>query len=79
VELLISTLEKGGDITAFGKGLERCYKTVNDFRATKGHEAFSNKKLVDMWLQKMKKANESSLPSFLIFLRRLTWTSRVQN
>jgi hypothetical protein len=77
VQLLISTLETGGDISRFGKGIESCYKTPDDFNQTRDHEAFRNDKLIQLIQENIKTAPESALPSFLIILRRLTWIGSV--
>jgi hypothetical protein len=70
VEVLISTFEKKGeDIISFVNGLERQYKTYQDFFGTRDHEAFKNEKLIELTLNALKRNDESTLPSLLNLLR----------
>jgi hypothetical protein len=69
VEVLISTLEKKGDIISLVNGLERQYKTYEDFLGTRGHEAFKSRKLIDLTLNALKINDESTLPSLLVLLK----------
>jgi hypothetical protein len=69
VEVLISTLEKKGDIIPFVNGLEHQYKTYQDFIDTRDYEAFKSRKLIELTLNALKRNDESTLPSFLALLK----------
>jgi hypothetical protein len=69
VELLLSTLEKGGDIIPLEAGLEKRYKTATEFVNTPNHEAFENEKLIDLLLSRLKTADEDTIPSLLNLVR----------
>jgi hypothetical protein len=73
VELLISTLERGGNIVPLARALENRFKTFKEFGNTNDRQAFGNEKLVDLTLKGLSTADEFSLPSFLSIVRRLAW------
>jgi hypothetical protein len=69
VELLISTLEKGGDIISLERGLENHYKTYDIFVGTQGHEAFKNEQLMHLLVEALKTSSQEVLPSIMNIIR----------
>jgi hypothetical protein len=69
VELLISTLEKGQNIIPLVDGLERRYKTYQDFVNTKDHQAFENEQLIELVLKGLKRDEESSVLPLSILIK----------
>jgi hypothetical protein len=69
VKMLISTLERRGDIVPLVEAVDNQYRSYRYFINTKNYLAYTNEKLLELLLSEVKRDDEYSLPSLLNLLR----------
>jgi hypothetical protein len=80
VNVLISALKDDpSSLVSLIRGLERRYKTYLDFMSTRDHDAFNNKILIQLILEKMQQTDEQTLPAFLSLIKIVSRVGKNSN